>query len=159
MKELPEPVGDARLARDGVDDETANANETTSGSDEVISSEDSCFMTFATPKASASAFCRAVVSRVVPDGLWGEDETRTWNKQLLLRKIDQFIAQGRYESMSLHDLLQGFKVCFDWLEGLEQPRLTSVRSTTFHGLYRPRRSINVGSLDRSFKSGLRSSPN
>ena len=68
------------------------------------------FLAFATPPASVSAFSRAVISRVIPDDFWGLNEVRQHNKQLMMRKLDQFINLRKFESLSLHEILQGFKV-------------------------------------------------
>lgn len=76
----------------------------------VVPSNDSSFLGFATPPASVSAFSRAVIARVVPDGFWGLNEARQHNKQLMMRKIDHFISLRKFESLSLHETLQEFKV-------------------------------------------------
>lgn len=70
------------------------------------------FLPAATPPTAVSAFTRAVIARVVPNGFWGLGEVGEHNKQLLMRKVDQFIHFRKFESLSLHEILQGFKVCF-----------------------------------------------
>ena len=67
-------------------------------------------VTFAIPPAAVSAFARAVVARVIPDGFWGDGQVGESNKQLMMRKVDQFIVLRKFESLSLHEVLQGFKV-------------------------------------------------
>lgn len=64
----------------------------------------------ATPVAHVSAFCRSVLSRVVPDEFWGYAEDQVQNKTMFLHNIDRFIRLRRYESLSLHDVAQGMKV-------------------------------------------------
>ncbi len=71
---------------------------------------ESPFLAYATPGASVSAFVRATLDNVVPNAFWGNGEAQLENKQLLMRKVDHFISQRRFESISLHDILQGFKV-------------------------------------------------
>ena len=64
----------------------------------------------ACPRAYVSAFCQAVLSKIIPDGFWGEGDTMKHNKKLVLRKVDHFIKLRRFETMSLHEIVQGFKV-------------------------------------------------
>ena len=67
-------------------------------------------MTFETPPAAVSAFARATLTDIIPDEFWGDEETKTRNKRSLMRKVDQLIGQRRFETVSLHHLLQGFRV-------------------------------------------------
>lgn len=60
----------------------------------------------ATPASSVSAFCQAVISKVIPDGFWGEKQ----NKSCFLKKVHHFIHLRRFESMCLHEVMQGMKV-------------------------------------------------
>ncbi len=53
-----------------------------------------------------SAFCRATLARVFPNAFWGDEH----NKQTLMHKVDLFIIERRFETLSLHEILQGFKV-------------------------------------------------
>jgi len=64
----------------------------------------------ATPTANVSAFCRAVLGRVVPDQFWGIGDDQTHNKQVLMKNVDQFVNLRRFETLSLHDVVQGMKV-------------------------------------------------
>ncbi|KAI6785680.1 uncharacterized protein J7T54_006014 [Emericellopsis cladophorae] len=64
----------------------------------------------ASPTAHVSAFCQAALSKVVPDGFWGANETLKHNKRTFLRKVDHFIKLRRFETMSLHEIVQDFKV-------------------------------------------------
>jgi telomerase reverse transcriptase len=64
----------------------------------------------ATPVSSVSAFCQAVLSRIIPDGFWGAGTSEAHNKAVILRKVDHFIKLRRFESMSLHEVVQGLKV-------------------------------------------------
>lgn len=70
-----------------------------------------CFTDLATPNHQVSAFCRAVINKVIPNDLWGEGETQTHNKHIFLRQIDRFICLRRFESLTLHEVLQDMKVC------------------------------------------------
>jgi telomerase reverse transcriptase len=89
---------------------------------------------FATPVASVSAFCRAVLSKLIPRELFGAGDDGTHNQQSVLRYVDVFIRLGRYESLSLHEVWQGLKLgCIEWLRppavnpeetGKETPKLS-----------------------------------
>ncbi|KAI9884054.1 MAG: hypothetical protein M1823_004168 [Watsoniomyces obsoletus] len=78
--------------------------------EEVQSRAKSPFLAYATPAASVSAFVRATLDHIIPNGFWGNGKTQMENKQLLMRKVDHFISQRRFESISLHEILQGFKI-------------------------------------------------
>jgi telomerase reverse transcriptase len=67
-------------------------------------------MDLATPSANVSAFCRAVLGRVIPDEFFGTGEDQTHNKQVLMKNVDRFIELRRFETLSLHDVMQGMKV-------------------------------------------------
>lgn len=64
----------------------------------------------ATPSAQVSAFCQAVVTKLLPNGFLGADEVLEHNKCLLLHRVDHFIRLRRFESMSLHEVMQDMKV-------------------------------------------------
>ena len=65
---------------------------------------------FSTPASDVSAFCRAVLSRLIPDKFWGIGPQELRNKAIVLRKVDQFVRLRRFESMSLHVVFQGLEV-------------------------------------------------
>ncbi|RYO83600.1 hypothetical protein DL762_006049 [Monosporascus cannonballus] len=70
----------------------------------------------ATPPAKVSAFCQAVLSRILPNEFFGAGSTGQQNKELVLKKMHQFILLRRFEGMSLHEVMQGMKVTdIDWL--------------------------------------------
>ncbi|TPX14184.1 uncharacterized protein E0L32_000578 [Thyridium curvatum] len=70
----------------------------------------------ATPIAHVSAFCQAVLKRLIPNEFWGTGDVQTHNKDLFLTNVDRFVKLRRFESMNLHDLRQGFKVTeIEWL--------------------------------------------
>jgi telomerase reverse transcriptase len=68
--------------------------------------EETPFTAMACPTAHVSAFCRAVVARVVPSGLWGSDN----NKYIIMHWIDQFIYLRRFETLTLHQVTQKLQV-------------------------------------------------
>jgi telomerase reverse transcriptase len=61
------------------------------------------------PTASVSAFCQAVLSKIIPDNFWG-CEKDCHNKIVFFRKVDHFIKLRRFEMISLHEITQDFKV-------------------------------------------------
>ncbi|XXG94534.1 hypothetical protein Hte_000791 [Hypoxylon texense] len=70
----------------------------------------------ATPSSSISAFCQAVLRKIVPNGFWGSGSTAEHNESLFLKNVDKFISLRRFEGMSLHEVTQGMKVTeIDWL--------------------------------------------
>lgn len=68
---------------------------------------------FATPIACVSAFCRAVMQKLVPNDLLGVGEDGQKNRDVILRQVDSFVRMRRFESPSLHEVAQGLKVNVD----------------------------------------------
>jgi telomerase reverse transcriptase len=66
-------------------------------------------MDHATPTSSVSAFCRAVLARLLPSQLFGSGPVADQNLEVLLCKVDQFIVLRRFESFSLHHVVQKMK--------------------------------------------------
>lgn len=64
----------------------------------------------ATPDAQVSAFCRAVISFIVPWQFWGEGDHGKANKKAVMRSVDQFIKLRKFETMSMHAVMQSVKV-------------------------------------------------
>lgn len=64
----------------------------------------------ATPPSKVSAFCRAVLVKIIPNGFWGEGDICAHNRAVFLRKVDHFIKLRRFESTSLHQISQDMKV-------------------------------------------------
>lgn len=62
------------------------------------------------PASHVSAFCQSVVTNVVPDRFWGNESVQKHNKKHIMQKIDQFVHMRRFETMSLHEVMQGMKV-------------------------------------------------
>ncbi|KAL2259032.1 hypothetical protein VTK26DRAFT_7436 [Humicola hyalothermophila] len=77
----------------------------------------------ATPVSSVSAFCQKVVSKVIPDDFWGQDpSSQEHNKACFLKKVHHFVRLRRFESMCLHEVMQGMRISdIGWLKppGLE----------------------------------------
>jgi len=60
--------------------------------------------------ASVSAFCQAVLAKIIPNDFWGCDKVQTHNQTAFLKKVDHFIRMRRFEQLSLHEVLQDLKV-------------------------------------------------
>ncbi|KAK4681468.1 Telomerase reverse transcriptase [Podospora pseudoanserina] len=70
----------------------------------------------ATPTSSVSAFCQAILAKVIPNEFWGHGDAQEHNKACLLKKVHEFIHLRRFESMCLHEVMQGMKLQdIDWL--------------------------------------------
>ena len=67
----------------------------------------------ATSSAHVSAFCRSVISCLVPDRLWGIGSAGQQNKSQIMRQVDGFVKLRRFEILSLHAVLQNIKVRFN----------------------------------------------
>lgn len=65
---------------------------------------------YATPASSVSAFCRAVLRKLIPPRFFGEGEIGAWNRNLVMNHADSFIKLRRFESLSLHEVCKGLKV-------------------------------------------------
>ncbi|WPH03795.1 Hypothetical protein R9X50_00667800 [Acrodontium crateriforme] len=64
----------------------------------------------ASTAVQVSAFCCAVLFKVFPPDLWGPGQTGEHNKNTLMHNIDKFVRLRRYESMSLHNVLQSMHI-------------------------------------------------
>ncbi|KGO64785.1 Telomere reverse transcriptase [Penicillium italicum] len=72
---------------------------------------------YATRASSVSAFCRAVIQKLIPRQFWGVGPDGISNLKLLLRHVDRFIKLRRFESLSLHEVCKGIKTTsIPWLE-------------------------------------------
>lgn len=64
----------------------------------------------ATPSSQVSAFCQAVLSKVIPNNFWGGDSVQKHNKSTVMRSVDHFVKLRRFETISLHEIVQDLKV-------------------------------------------------
>lgn len=67
---------------------------------------------YATPTSSVSAFCRAVLLSLIPPKFFGEGPEGFLNRKIVMKHVDSFIKMRRFESLSLHEVCKGLKVCF-----------------------------------------------
>lgn len=65
---------------------------------------------YATPASSVSAFCRAVLRKLIPHTFFGDGPDGVSNLRIVLKHVNSLIKMRRYESLSLHQMCKGFKV-------------------------------------------------
>lgn len=71
---------------------------------------------FATPAAAVSAFCRAVLYKVLPPQFFGDGVEGEANRSIVLKHVDSFIKMRRYENISLHSVCKNIKITkIPWL--------------------------------------------
>ena len=75
------------------------------------------FLNFATPGSHVSAFCRSMIAKTIPFEYWGDGKTATNNRSLVLFHIDHFIRARKYETLTLHKIMDRLKVC-PWVNSL-----------------------------------------
>lgn len=81
-----------------------------------MQAKDEDIIGLATPAGQVSAYCRSVVAKVFPSQLWGHGQEGSRNKETILKNMDKFIKLRRYETMTLHDVLQNLMLTnIQWL--------------------------------------------
>ncbi|KAL8822756.1 MAG: hypothetical protein Q9191_006514 [Dirinaria sp. TL-2023a] len=94
------------------------------------------FMDIATPASNVSAFCRAVLTNLIPDHFWGEGDDGKDNKTHIMFYVDRFVHLRKFESLSLHTVFQGVKMkAITWLspprsEGAQKMALSDMQKRT-----------------------------
>jgi telomerase reverse transcriptase len=70
----------------------------------------------ATVLSNVSAFCQAVIRNVFPSDAFGASSCESDSFGIVMRAVHSFVCLRRYESFSLHDVMQGIGVTdIDWL--------------------------------------------
>ncbi|KAF5723392.1 telomerase reverse transcriptase [Fusarium mundagurra] len=70
----------------------------------------------ATPSSQVSSFCQAVLSKIIPKDFWGDEAVQKHNKSTIMRNVDSFIRLRRFETMSLHEIIQNITIAnISWL--------------------------------------------
>jgi len=104
---------------------------------------------YATPPSSVSAFCRAVLQKLVPREFFGCGEDGNSNQRCLMMQIDRFIRLSRFESLTLHEVCKGLKVYKTFLFFQTREYANLIRSLLFTGLHiqatNPRLAIDCAS--------------
>lgn len=71
----------------------------------------------ASSHASVSAFCRAAIRHVFPPDTFGKTGSKSKSFESVMQSVDRFICLRRYETLSMHDIIQGIVIKdIDWLE-------------------------------------------
>ena len=96
--------------------------------------EDISMLDQATPTANVSAFCRAVMIRLVPNEFWGAAEDCSHNRKIVLWNVDQFIKLRKYENLTLHEVMDGLRVSAARDIG-QSKKLIWRRFLLYHGLH------------------------
>jgi telomerase reverse transcriptase len=86
----------------------------------------------ACPTAHVSAFCRAVLAKVIPHAFWGTDE----NERMIMVWVDHFISLRRFESLTLHRVTENIQVSQSYAR-LSHRRLTAAQISTLAWLRPP----------------------
>ncbi|KAJ5358817.1 uncharacterized protein N7496_011230 [Penicillium cataractarum] len=75
---------------------------------------------YATPASAVSAFCRAVLLKIVPLQFFGDGSEGLGNRKIIMKHVDAFIRMRRFESPSLHEVCSGMKIAhISWLAPLK----------------------------------------
>ncbi|TID27305.1 telomerase reverse transcriptase [Venturia nashicola] len=70
----------------------------------------------ATPVSCVSAFCQAVIKKVIPRGFWGTGEKLEYNQRVILHMVDHFLRARRFETLSLDEIMSTLKISgMPWL--------------------------------------------
>jgi len=86
----------------------------------------------AAPLGNVSAFCRAAVRHVFPPELFGDHEGGTGNSATIMRCIDNFVRLRRYETISLHSVMQGITLSdIEWLNPRKADPKSNLSKTDF----------------------------
>lgn len=108
--ELDEVGGARNASRKGEVLRKKKASQSQNPPPPLQSNPTASIFSLATPSSSISAFCQAVLKKIVPNGFWGSGPTAEHNESLFLKNVDKFISLRRFEGMSLHEVTQGMKV-------------------------------------------------
>lgn len=88
------------------------ARETASPGQNLLSSKTSerSLIELACSSHNVSAFCRAVIKKVIPSEAWGVGEGKLHNEKKIMHSIDRFIKMRKFESPTLLEVIEGIKV-------------------------------------------------
>ncbi|KAK6362887.1 hypothetical protein TWF730_000340 [Orbilia blumenaviensis] len=71
---------------------------------------------YSTSSHSVYTFIRAVISNIIPLEFWGTGKSVLRTREVFFGHLEKFVKLRRYETLSLHDVMQGFKLTdFTWL--------------------------------------------
>ncbi|TVY53989.1 Telomerase reverse transcriptase, partial [Lachnellula suecica] len=106
---------------------TIGTTSTVATTTEEIEPKKPSMMNYATPENMVSAFCRAVLLKLIPKEFWGTGDVQAHNEKVFLKNVDGFIRLRRFESLTLHEVTQGLQISpIPWL----QPPTTTGNKTS-----------------------------
>lgn len=71
---------------------------------------------YATPAANVSAFCQSAMRKLLPRNALGVGVDGARNFSNFMASVDRYLKMRRFESLSLHEVIQGIKLtCIPWL--------------------------------------------
>lgn len=74
------------------------------------------FLPYSTHPSRVSAFCRMAITHLLPSDAFGVGPDGAQNHQHIMMSIDKFVQMRRFESMTLHRVVQGLRVkSIPWL--------------------------------------------
>ncbi|KAJ6259859.1 hypothetical protein Dda_5503 [Drechslerella dactyloides] len=65
---------------------------------------------YAASSHSVYTFLRAVLGNIIPLEFWGADKAALKNREIFFNHMEKFVKLRRYESLTLHNVLQGYKM-------------------------------------------------
>ena len=78
--------------------------------EDTVKFRETDFTLLATAHSDVSSFCRAVLSKLIPEDFWGFSTDGLNNRNIVMKNVDQFVRLRKYETLSLHRVFQGIKV-------------------------------------------------
>ena len=77
---------------------------------------ETAFVPYATSEQSVSSFCKAALFHILPRDTFGKGEDGIHNNKMILRHIDRFVWMRKYETINMHELVQGLRLkSITWL--------------------------------------------
>jgi telomerase reverse transcriptase len=111
--DIPEPTGTSEASKFKTQiTKNAIPSPSIATSTNKVPARKQSMLDHSTPTEMVSAFCRAVLLRLVPSEFWGAGNTKAHNEKVFFQNVDQFIGLRKFESLSLHEVCQGLKVSF-----------------------------------------------
>ena len=57
-----------------------------------------------------SAFCRAIIKKVIPSEIWGDGGAKLQNEKSIMHCVDRFVRMRKFESPTMLEAVEGIKV-------------------------------------------------
>ncbi|CZR51337.1 related to telomerase reverse transcriptase [Phialocephala subalpina] len=129
LSEMPLSTNDSTKPKTQMSASTATSSKALTQA--AILARKSSMMDHATPTAMVSAFCRAVLARLVPLGFWGTGDIAKQNQKAFEQNINTYVHLQRFANFSLHHVTQGIKISdINWLGPAHTARAKLAQSDT-----------------------------